>query len=113
MKETLNNQQVVIAIAIMSGVTFLTRALPFWIFGKKERVPPKALLYLGCVLPYTVIALLAVYCFKAIDPLGSWGTTWPVLAASLTVALLQVWKRNNLISIFGGTILYMILIRVF
>jgi len=36
-----------------------------------------------------------------------------VLAASVFTALVHVWKHNPLISIFGGTALYMILQRIF
>jgi len=35
-----------------------------------------------------------------------------VLAASVFTALVHIWKQNPLISIFGGTALYMILSRV-
>ena len=36
-----------------------------------------------------------------------------VLAASVFTALVHIWKKNPLISIFGGTALYMILRRIF
>ena len=36
-----------------------------------------------------------------------------VLAASVFTVLLHLWKRNVLVSILGGTALYMILLRVF
>ncbi|GHV96189.1 hypothetical protein AGMMS50293_25090 [Spirochaetia bacterium] len=36
----------------------------------------------------------------------------PVLAASTLTALVHLWKRNPLLSIFGGTALYMILERI-
>ena len=35
----------------------------------------------------------------------------PQLIAGAVVVVLHVWKRNNLLSIFGGTILYMILVQ--
>jgi len=35
-----------------------------------------------------------------------------VLAASVFTALVHLWKRNSLLSIFGGTALYMILERI-
>jgi len=34
-----------------------------------------------------------------------------VLAASIFTAIVHVWKRNPLISIFGGTAVYMVLLR--
>jgi branched-subunit amino acid transport protein AzlD len=36
----------------------------------------------------------------------------PPIAAGLLVAGLHLWRRNALLSILGGTALYMILIRV-
>jgi branched-subunit amino acid transport protein AzlD len=33
----------------------------------------------------------------------------PLIAAALCTAVLHIWKRNALISIFGGTALYMVL----
>ena len=59
-------------------------------------------------------ALLAVYVFcRAILPLKlKWG--WKLLLAALlavaVVVILHLWKHNNLLSIFGGTILYMFLV---
>ena len=35
------------------------------------------------------------------------------LAASVFTALIHIWKRNPLVSIFGGTALYMVLQRLF
>ena len=97
------------AIAIMAGVTFLTRALPFLLFDRGER-PPKLVLYLGKVLPPAVIAMLIVYCLRTVSfaGLGSWLSQLISVAA---VVLLHLWKHNNLISIFGGTLLYMFLVQ--
>jgi branched-subunit amino acid transport protein AzlD len=36
----------------------------------------------------------------------------PVLAASLFTLLAHLWRRNFLISILGGTVIYMVLERV-
>lgn len=97
------------AIAIMAGVTFLTRALPFLLFDRGER-PPKLVLYLGKVLPPAVIAMLIVYCLRTVSfaGLGNW---LPQLISVAAVVLLHLWKHNNLISIFGGTLLYMFLVQ--
>ncbi len=100
----------VASIAVMAAVTFLTRALPFLFFDRGE-APPKLVLYLGRVLPPAIIAMLVIYCLKGISfasPAG-WG---PQLIAVAVVALLHLWKHNNLLSIFGGTILYMVLVQV-
>jgi branched-subunit amino acid transport protein AzlD len=99
-------------IAIMAGVTFFTRAFPFLFFEQGDR-PRDYILYLGKVLPPAIIAMLVVYCFRNVRishaPHGL-----PELIAVAAVVLLHLWKRNNLISIAGGTVLYMVLVqRVF
>ena len=97
------------SIAVMSAVTFLTRALPFLLFDRGEH-PPKIVLYLGKVLPPAIIAMLIVYCMKGVTfstPAG-----WvPTLLAGAAAVLLHLWKGNDLISIFGATGLYMILVQ--
>ena len=101
--------QAAAAIAVMAGVTFLTRVLPFLLFDRGES-PPKIVLYLGRMLPPAVIAMLIIYCLRGISfsaPAG-WA---PQLIAVGTVVGLHLWKHNNLLSIFGGTILYMVLVQ--
>lgn len=117
----LTPMQTIAAIAVMALVTFLTRALPFLLFDRSDH-PPKLVLYLGRVLPPAVIAMLIVYCLKdALLSLGGNLTSafsapvlghWlPALISLVVVVLLHCWKHNNLLSIFGGTILYMFLVQ--
>lgn len=105
----LNTAQTLASIAVMAGVTFLTRALPFLLFDRGDH-PPKLVLYLGRVLPPAIIAMLIVYCLKGVTfiTLGGW---LPPLAAGLAAVLLHLWKGNDLISIFGATVLYMALVQ--
>ena len=93
----------------MAVVTFLTRALPFLLFDRGS-APPKIILYLGRVLPPAVIAMLIIYCLKGISfaQAGSW---LPQLISVAVVVVLHLWKHINLLSIFGGTILYMVLVQ--
>ena len=105
----------VAAIAVMAIITFLTRALSFLLFDRGES-PPKLVLYLGRVLPPAVIAMLIIYCLRNIR--FGWGADlaafagWaPQLISAAVVVALHLWKHNNLLSIFGGTILYMVLVQ--
>lgn len=97
------------SIAVMAAVTFMTRALPFLLFDRGEH-PPKLVLYLGRVLPPAIIAMLIVYCLKGVTftTPGGW---LPALTAGLAAVLLHAWKGNDLLSIFGATILYMVLVQ--
>lgn len=96
-------------IAVMAGVTLLTRALPFLLFDRGGE-PPRAILYLGRVLPPAVMAMLVVYCLRGMDLSSAPGWVPQVIAVG-TVILLHKWKHNTLLSIFGGTLLYMVLVQ--
>ena len=54
--------------------------------------------------------LLIVYCFRTGDPFSGWHMV-PELIAAGTVVGLHVWKRNMSLSMIGGTLVYMLLIR--
>ena len=97
-------------IAVAAIVTFIIRAIPFVAFGGKREVPV-TVTYLGKVLPPAIMVILVIYCIKGIHLLsGSHGI--PELLSIAVVTALHVWKRNTLISIAVGTILYMILVQV-
>lgn len=100
------------AIAVMAIVTFLTRVLPFLLFDRGES-PPKLVLYLGRVLPPAIIAMLIVYCLRSLRAASLFVPAgWlPQVIAVAAVVVLHLWKHNNLLSIFGGTILYMVLVQ--
>lgn len=106
----MSTAQALAAIAVMAAVTFLTRALPFVLFDR-GKAPPKVVLYLGRVLPPAVIAMLIVYCLRGMS-FGSAAGWAPMVIAAAAVVALHAWKGNNLLSIFGGTILYMVLVQV-
>ena len=95
-------------IAVMSVVTILLRALPFLIFRKET---PAYITYLGRVLPPAIIGMLVIYCLKDVSlvqaPHGL-----PELIAAACVVGLQVWKRNSLLSILAGTLIYMALVQL-
>ena len=97
-------------IAAMAIGTQLTRWLPFWMFPE-SREPPTIVEYLGKVLPSATMGLLVVYCLKDVTWLsGDHGL--PQILAILTVAVLHRWKSNTLLSIAGGTAMYMFLLQV-
>ena len=97
-------------ILVMAAVTALLRFLPFLVFpGGRKR--PQIITYLGTVLPYSVMAMLVIYCLKNVSVLAApFGL--PEFIAVAAVIVLHVWKRNNLLSIGVGTALYMFLIQV-
>ncbi|MBO5991956.1 MAG: AzlD domain-containing protein [Lentisphaeria bacterium] len=97
-------------VAVMSVVTHLLRAFPFIVFGITGKAP-KIAVYLGKALSPAAIAMLVVYCFKSVDFCVP-GKFLPELGASAVVIALHIWRRNPMISICAGTLLYMLLIRL-
>ncbi|MDO5695484.1 MAG: AzlD domain-containing protein [Eubacteriales bacterium] len=99
----------VAVVAIVAGLTYLIRLLPFTIFRNAQQLPP-AIVYLGKVLPFAVIAMLVVFCFKDITlNVREIGIH---LAAALFVVVVHRRFHNMLLSIGGGTAVYMILLRI-
>ena len=95
-------------ILIAGFVTSLLRFLPFIAFSKKT---PKFILYLGRVLPYSVMMMLAVYCLRNINFFEN-NHGLPEIISGLVVIALHVWRRNTLLSIIAGTLIYMFLVQI-
>ena len=104
----MNSMHAAALVAAMSVMTILTRFLPFIVFRKNT---PRYITYLGKVLPPAIIGMLVIYCLKDVSlmakPFGI-----PELIAAACVVGLQVWKRNSLISILTGTVVYMVLVQM-
>lgn len=87
-----------------------SRFLPFALF--QGRKTPKAIKYLGTVLPASVFGLLVVYCLKNVDITAGYHGIPELIGVAVTVVL-HVWRRQMMLSIAGGTIIYMILVQTF
>lgn len=96
-------------IVLVALTTFATRVTPFLVFPKGKEIP-KTIQYLGKVLTPAIIGMLVIYCLKNISILSA-PHGIPELISVAVVAVLHIWKRNNLLSIGVGTVLYMVLIQ--
>jgi len=97
-------------IALLSALTFGARLFPFIIFGRGGRIPP-LITYLGEVLPPAVMALLIVYCLRNIDLTHTPNGLRELAAVACTFILYKLTK-NNLIAMVGGTVTFMVLLRL-
>lgn len=89
-------------------VTWLTRALPFLVFGKKGISP--TLRYINIVLPASIMMLLVLYSLRNVEYLSYPYGMPELISVAVTVALQRL-KKNTFLSILVGTLCYMILIR--
>ena len=103
---TLPQQILTIAVVVLGTMT--TRFLPFLLFPEGKQ-PPAFIRYLGTVLPSAVIGLLVIFCLK--DAVFTSGHGLQEIMGILFVGVLHKWKHNILLSIAGGTVLYMVLVQ--
>ena len=99
-------------VLAMGAVIFFCRAFPFLFFFRDSPGGGKkgARVFLDFIERIVPPAAMTVLAFNALG--GAFRESAPegllVLAASVFTAVLHLWKRNFLVSILGGTILYMI-----
>ena len=98
-------------VLYLSGIVFVgwfitigMRALPFLLFGRKNRELPKRLERVCEYISPVIIAFLIVYSYSGL----AWREFSPYIAGLVTVGL-QLAFRNPLVSIILGTVLYMYL----
>ena len=104
---TITQQMITIGICVIG--TLLTRFLPFIIFNENRKTPD-FILYIGKYLPSAVFGMLVAYCLRNVEVLrGNHGL--PEAVSIVITGVLHVWKRQMLVSIAGGTICYMLLMR--
>ena len=106
----MDNLYLILSISVIAVITAALRFIPFAVFSANRKTP-NIILYLGKYLPYSIMAMLVVYCLKSVNLLASpFGI--PELIGVVIVVGLHLLKRNTLISIAGGTICYMVLVQL-
>lgn len=91
-------------VAVGFLLNFGLRAVPFILFAGRDRALPAWVERFGSFISPVIIAGLVIYSFAGLE----WRTCAPYLAGALVIAL-HLWRRNALLSIVAGTILYMLL----
>ena len=90
-------------------IVFCERLFPFAVFSKRK--PGKLIHIFERYIPPVVMLVLLIYSLRDVRfaSLEQWV---PSISAITFTIITYLWKKNTLVSIFGGTIIYMILIRV-
>lgn len=95
-------------ILVMAISTYLTRLTPFLMFtpGKENA----KLNFVAKNTPPMVMMILVIYMLKEVDYLST-EIFYTLFALTVTVGL-QILKRNALLSIVSGTIVYMFFVQM-
>jgi len=104
----MTNNEIYLAIIVMSLTNYFTRIFPFIFFNKKE--PPKIIVYIETYFPPVIMTILIFYSVKDISFANYPYGLKEILAIVFTTSI-HLWKNNYLVSIFGGTIFYMLLVQ--
>lgn len=102
----LSTTEAIVAAAVMALIIMSCRALPFLFFSGRK--PPSFLGFVEAYMPAIAMTVLAVSSYTSIK----WAASphgLPELLAGSAVVFLHIWKRNALLSILGGTLLFMLL----
>ncbi len=105
----LSLHQALLATFVMAAVIVLCRAVPFIFFrGEGGRARAAFVAFVERAVPPVAMTVLAVASIAgAVKP--SWPFGLPAVIAACATAALHLIRRNTLLSIIGGTALYMIL----
>lgn len=98
-----------VLIGVCALVTAALRFIPFLVFAGKRKTP-EFITYLGKVLPFAIMGMLVVFCLKNVNP-AAYPYGIPELIGVVIVAVLHIWRRNTLLSIVAGTVVYILLVN--
>lgn len=99
-----------LALFLCALIIFIERSLPWIIFGKREM--PSLMKRLSELLPAALMAILVVYSLKSLTS-ADMHTALSMIIASVFTVIIHVWKKNQILSVFLGTLVYMLLLNLF
>jgi branched-subunit amino acid transport protein AzlD len=95
-------------ILVMTLATFFTRIFPF--VALKGRHEHPVLEFLGRYMPPAIMTILVLYSLKSVElaqaPHGA-----NEFIALLITSVVHLWRGNALLSIFSGTLFYMLAVQ--
>lgn len=106
----MTEKELLMTALIIAAATLIIRFLPFIII-RNSIAERRYIKFLGDMMPYSMIALLVIYCLKDVN-LIKYPYGIPELISIAIIIVLHIFKRNVLISIGVGTVIYMFLVQV-
>ncbi|ADV45947.1 branched-chain amino acid transporter permease [Nitratifractor salsuginis] len=106
--EQVNEAWIWQAVFVMALANLLTRAAPFLFFSRHR--PPRLVIFIEQNFPPVILTILILYTLSGVDLTQAPYGIRELLGIAVTVLLHWRW-RNYLVSIFGGTAFYMVLVQ--
>ncbi|HIU77839.1 MAG TPA: AzlD domain-containing protein [Candidatus Avilachnospira avicola] len=101
--------EVLLIIGLCCLITFGIRLIPF-VFLRGDKVPPMVV-YLGRFLPPAIMMILIIYCLRSISFYETPYGIPELLSIGACLLMLRI-RRDTVLSIAAGTLIYMMLIRL-
>ena len=98
-----------ITSVLIGLIVFCERLFPFAVFSKRK--PGKLIHIFERYIPPVVMIGLLIYSLRDVR-FASFIQWFPQISAISFTIITYILKKNTLISIFGGTMIYMVLIRI-
>lgn len=105
----MNKTTAALALVLCAIIVYFERSLPWLAFGKREM--PPLIKKLSDLLPPALMAILVVYGLKSLTT-SDFHTSVAMIIASIFTAIIHIYKKNQILSVFLGTAVYMILLNV-
>jgi branched-subunit amino acid transport protein AzlD len=100
---------IVAMVAVSAAITWALRALPFAVLAPMRR--SVVVRYLSLHMPLGIMVILALYTVRDVPASGPLHA-WAAVAALVVTIALQLWRRNALVSIVGGTLVNVLLVSL-
>jgi len=98
-----------IVVLILALSTQVLRALPFMMFPEGKTLP-NWMAYFASQLPYASMGLLVIYALR--QPILNPGFPIPEALALVVMTLVHTWRKQTLLSISLGVIVYLIIVNM-
>jgi branched-subunit amino acid transport protein AzlD len=106
-----DNGYIALLVGVGAAVTWALRALPFAVLAPMRH--SAVVRYLSVHMPLGVMVMLAIYTLHTLSHAEARGTARDVLWLAVGVAVtagLHLWRRQALLSILVGTVVYVTLV---
>lgn len=103
------NAYIALLVAVSAAITWALRALPFAVLAPMRH--SRVVRYLSVHMPVGVMVMLAIYTLHGARHTTALETLWLAIGVAITAGL-HVWRRQALLSILVGTVVYVALMSL-